>query len=57
MIDVTAVVVVVVVGEVGVGRAGCIGSVRSGPVVLLGEVRAIAVVGFVIVLLVMVVTM
>ncbi len=41
----------VVIGEVEVGRAGCIGSVRLVPIVLLGEVEVIAVVVVVVALL------
>ncbi len=55
MIGVAAVVDVGVVSEVVGGRANCIGSVRLVPVILLGEVEAIAVVVVVAVLLVMVV--
>ncbi len=57
MIDVTTVVGVVIVGEVVGGRAGCIGSVRLVPVILLGEVESIVVVVVVVVLLLMVAAM
>ncbi len=42
MNDVTAVVVVVIVSEGVGGRVDCIGSVRSVPVILLGDVEAVA---------------
>ncbi len=45
----------VVLGDIVSGRASCIRAERLGPVVLLGEVKAICVVVVVVVLLVMIV--
>ncbi len=55
MIDITAGVVVVIVSEGVGGRASCIGLVWLVPVILLGEIEAVAVVNVVVVLLAMVV--